>query len=668
MQTLTWYVKRLQRMSAREIAWRARGFVRDGVDRPRVAFGLIPDSQYDDAAAERVLANGIPLSHHPVGGWTGPSTAHWRDRLLKRADAIAAHRFTFFNLQDCHLGDPIDWNRDHETDTPAPMSFAASIDYRDARIAGDAKVVWEPSRHHQLVVLARAYRATGDLRYAREILAQMSSWLEQCPFGIGMQWRSPLELAIRVINWIWALDLIRPSGLLHGDPARRLVNALHLHVWDVARKYSRGSSANNHVIGEAAAVFMASTCLPGLVGAARWEAESRAILEAAIHNQTYPDGGSREQAFGYHVFVLQFLLLSAIAARRARADLSPAFLARLRLMADYTAAMVEGGPPPLYGDADDGYVLDVGADGRDPREWVAVARGFLDGALPLDVDAEHGESAYWLLERSPAGSAAPVRLSSRAFPDSGRYLLQHGTAGRGDAMSVLFDCGEFGFGAIAAHGHADSLAFTLRAGGIDVLIDPGTYDYFRYPDWRDYFRSTRAHNTIAIDGQEQSVPAGPFMWGARARSWCTAWAPRPDGGRVEGVHDGYVRLDDPVQHVRALDLDGSHGVLTITDRLHMAGDHRVELFFHFSEDAQVRLDGSAIEATGPFGSLRLEADPRLRPTLLQGSTTPPGGWVSRGYHRREPSTTVILSGRFQGDTTLLSRLTVKGLRPGSGTF
>jgi hypothetical protein len=672
MQTLTWYTNRLRRMTPREIAWRAQAFIRDQADRPRIALGAVPTAPYDDDRATAIFEGGVRLCEHAPRTPSAEASAasSWRERLVRHADAIADHRFSFFSLDDRHLGNPIDWNRDHESGIPAPLSFASSIDYRDQRVTGDAKVVWEPGRHHQLVVLGRAYRVTADERYAREAVSQIDSWLEQCPFGVGMHWRSPLEVAIRAINWVWTFDLIRPSGMLAGPTAARLLNALNLHAWDVARKYSRGSSANNHRIGEAAGVFIVSTCLPGLKDASRWREAGRRMLEEEIIEQTYPDGGSREQAFGYHMFVLQFLALAEIAARRAGEGFSASFLERLEGMFDFAAAMVEGGPAPSFGDADDGYVIDMG-DHRDPRGWLSVGAA-LCGRPDLACNTgSYGEAAYWLLGRSAgtstqAPSAAQRALASRAFADSGRYLLQSGTRGGADALSVLVDCGEHGFGSIAAHGHADALSFTLRAFGEDILVDPGTYDYFRFPEWREYFRSTRAHNTIVVDGVDQSEMLGAFMWGHRARASCRDWQPRAGGGRLEAAHDGYARLADPVDHTRHIELDGAARVLTITDQLTMRGAHDVSAYFHFSEACDVSAAGSAIEAVTPSGTVTLEADARLTATLLRASSDPIGGWVSRAYHRKAPSTTVVLSGRFHGDTRLVSRISIGSARRNQG--
>jgi hypothetical protein len=409
MQSLTWYTNRLRRMSPREIVWRAQAFIRDQADRPRIALGAVPTAPYGDVRAEAIFAGGVRLCEH------APAASAWRDRLVRQADAIANHRFSFFSLNDRHLGDPIDWNRDHESGTAAPRSFASAIDYRDPRVTGDAKVVWEPGRHHQLVVLGRAYRITGDERYAREAVAQIDSWLEQCPFGVGMHWRSPLELAIRAINWVWTFDLIRPSGILSGATAGRLLNALNLHAWEIARKYSRGSSANNHRIGEAAGVFIVSTCLPGLKDASRWREASRRMLEEEILEQTYPDGGSREQAFGYHLFVLQFLALAEIAARRAGQGFSTAFLERLEGMFAFAAAMIEGGPAPSFGDADDGYVIDMG-DERDPRGWLAVGAALCGKPDLACGNGSNGETAYW-------GSA--IHVASRGWSTHAEVARVH---------------------------------------------------------------------------------------------------------------------------------------------------------------------------------------------------------------------------------------------------
>lgn len=94
---------------------------------------------------------------------------------IRQADRIAENRLSFFNLQDRYLGDPIDWNDDHESGKEAPLGFAPSIDYRNFSVTADAKLVWEPNRHHHPVVLGRAYRATGDARYAVAIVEQLES-------------------------------------------------------------------------------------------------------------------------------------------------------------------------------------------------------------------------------------------------------------------------------------------------------------------------------------------------------------------------------------------------------------------------------------------------------------------------------------------------------------
>jgi hypothetical protein len=224
---------------------------------------------------------------------------------------------------------------------------------------------------------------------------------------------------------------------------------------------------------------------------------------------------------------------------------------------------------------------------------------------------------------------------------------------------VAFDCGELGFGAIAAHGHADALSFTLRAFGVDVLVDPGTYDYFTYPAWREYFRSTRAHNTVEVDGLDQSEMLGKFLWGRRAVARCLTWEPSAQGGRVVGEHDGYLRLPDPVRHRRTLHLDGERRVLTVHDELVARGAHRIAVSFHLAEHCEVASAGGGDHRiSAGTGELTLSLDARLTGQVLRGATSPIAGWISRGYHRRTPAPSIRAAGEIRGTTVLTTRIAI----------
>lgn len=672
--SLAWYLRRLQTMSAGELAWRAADRLRDAQLWVRLALRFEPRPRACDPAAGVACSDpGFRVCDVRVGEWALPERheeREWRDRLVAHAEQIAHHRLSFFDLVNHDLGDPIDWNRDHASGRKAPIRFAPLVDYRDYRVTGDAKVVWEPNRQHHLVVLGRAYHATGEVRYASAVVEQLESWLEQCPFGYGMNWRSPLELAIRLINWVWAIDLIRESGLVTGKLRSRLHHSIYLHLWEITRKYSRGSSANNHRIGEAAGVFIATSYFRELDDAGRWQRESRQILDEEIIAQTYSDGGSREQAVGYHVFVLQFFLLAGIVARNTGKDFPEVYWSRLEGMLEFLGALSEGGTaPPMIGDSDDGYVLDLG-DSRELRSLFCIGAGLFRRADFKAWAGSYAEPARWLLGRSSraefnALAAAPAAelLVSRALPDSGYYLLQCGHKGWGDRVSVVFDCGELGFKSIAAHGHADALSFALRAFGSDVFVDPGTYDYFSYPVWRAYFRSTRAHNTVVVDSLDQSTMLGPFLWGPRAQARCMAWEPRIQGGKVIGEHDGYRHLADPVRHRRTLELDERSRVLTIQDDIVAAGPHEIAAYFHLAEDAILSADGpNRYRIVVGGGTVTLEVDARLAVSVVTGSGEPIAGWISRAYHRKGPISTLIARGRCQGTGSYVSRIDIGAAR------
>jgi hypothetical protein len=304
---------------------------------------------------------------------------------------------------------------------------------------------------------------------------------------------------------------------------------------------------------------------------------------------------------------------------------------------------------PMIGDCDDAYVLDLGGRGQPVPTLMSIGAVLFNRSDFKALAGEFTEAAFWLL--GPEGRArfeeitsdAPqAMLGPRAVPDSGYYLLQQGRRDAAGRISVLFDCGELGLLSIAAHGHADALSIVLRVGGTDVLVDPGTYDYFTYPQWREYFRSTRAHNTVVIDDMDQSQMLGPFLWGRRARCRLLRWEPTAGGGVVSGEHDGYTHLSDPVIHRRTVTLRENAAGLSIRDDIIARGTHTVTISWHFAEHCTVEgAGGNRFHVDFGSGSATIALDPELSVSIAKGSENPIGGWVSRGYHHKVPSISLV---------------------------
>ena len=658
MQEINWYINRLRGMSVREILWRISSLIKSVIDHIRIRFDFLPDSSLiNDFENPKFRVSCVEPSCW--GEDTSPQHAEWRDTLVSKAEKISENKLSFFDLKNHFFGNPIDWHSDQSSGHSGPVAPIASVNYRDFPKYGDCKLVWEPNRHHHTVVLARAWRATGDKRYALAVVDQITSWMDSNPVGYGMNWRSPLELGIRLINWVWAIDLIWESGLVNGVFKARLLKSVHLHCWYVTRKYSKGSSANNHLVGEAAGVFIAASYFNCFKECGDWVNQSASILEKEIVSQSYGDGCTREQALGYQFFVLQFYLYAGHIGRLNNKAFSSAYIQRMKRMISFVSHMAEGAfLLPMFGDRDDGYVLDLGNRVEDVDALVDCFSR-MSGEMADKSDCVDSEASFWMFgnkQNSPDKLVAvEADLTSHAFPESGYYLLQSGSASKGNQVSLLFDCGELGYESIAAHGHADALSFSMRLNKVDLFVDPGTYDYFTFPEWRNYFRSTCAHNTLEIDGLDQSENLGPFMWGFKADSECMHWDPSDIGGKVAGKHKGYARLTDPVVHSRSLSLDAKEKTLSIEDCVSASLNHTASIYFHLSECARlISIENNCCYIDLQGREILLKLDSKLEVKAVTGQEAPIMGWMSRGYHCKEKTTTIIASSDFDAEQTFLS--------------
>ncbi|MEU1148772.1 alginate lyase family protein [Streptomyces sp. NPDC005863] len=630
-----WYLRRLSRMEPREVGGRAVDAVRRRRWRSELPYGPPVSGARFTAALPAEAIAAIP-----------PDAAK---RLVAEADRLMAGHVTFFGVDRDDLADP-DWWSDPKTGLSAPWEYAFDVPYRDEEVAGDVKQIWELSRHQYLTVLAAAYAVTGDERYAERVADHLRSWWAANPPLRGVHWISGIELGIRLLSWVWVRRLLDgwsgARGLFEDNPAA-LHQIWHHQRW-LAAFPSRGSSANNHVIAEAAGQFAAACAFGWFPASARWRDDALRSLERHLRGNTYPSGLNRELATEYHGLVLELGLAAVAEADAAGVPVPATVRAVLLRMTDALAAVVDNRlRPPRQGDADDGHGLVV--DGAGTDRW---------GSLLATGDAVFGRLDWWptvtgtdvrtpllaaLLRPygKPGTAHAVARPESRPahFADAGLTIL------RGpEEIWCRCDGGPHGFLSIAAHAHADALSVEVRHDGVDVLADPGTFCYHGQPEWRQYFRSTLGHNTLQLDDADQSVSGGPFLWTRHARSRVLI---AETGAASDGVsarwcaeHDGY----QDATHRRKVELTEERRELKVTDEVR--GPRRtVRLAFHLGPAVAVDLVDSRAVLTwsrdGEDRSAVLDLPAELSWRAHRGESEPPLGWYSPGFGRKEPATTLI---------------------------
>ncbi|MET9823439.1 alginate lyase family protein [Streptomyces sp. NPDC006349] len=648
-----WYLRRLSRMGPREVG----GRVGDAVRRRRWRSAPPKSPAVTGARFTAVLPAGTLAAVPPDAA----------KRLVAEADRLMDGHAEFFGVARDDLADP-DWAYDPKTGRRAPAGYAFDVPYRDEDAVGDIKQIWEPSRHQYLTRLAAAYALTGDDRYAERVAAHLRSWWAANPPLRSVHWTSGIELGIRLLSWVWVRRLLDgwpgAAALFEGNPVAR-DQIWHHQRW-LAAFPSRGSSANNHAVAETAGQFAAACAFGWFPASARWRAEALRSLDRHLRGNTFGSGLNRELATEYHGLVLELGLAALAEADAARVPVPPSVRLVLLRMTDALAAVVDGRlRPPRQGDADDGQGLVV--DGAGTDRW---------GSLLATGDAVFGRLDWWPVvtgtDVRTTLLAALVRPDADARPDAARRVRRPASRPGhfADAgLTVLrspsgiwcrCDGGPHGFLSIAAHAHADALAVEVRHDGVDVLADPGTFCYHGQPEWRRYFRSTLGHNTLQLDGGDQSASGGPFLWTRHARSRVLVAETSEEGpSRWLAEHDGY----GPSVHRRRVELDPASGRLRVVDEV--SGPRRaVRLAFHLGPAVAADLDGNRAVLTwavdGEERSAVLDLPGELSWRARRGETAPPLGWYSPGFGRKEPATTLVGTGFTDGSRGFTTVLGFRG--------
>jgi Heparinase II/III-like protein/Heparinase II/III N-terminus len=587
-----------------------------------------------------------------------------RALIVSFADEIRAGRYPFLGYGTVELGTRPKWNFDFISGTAWPYLR------RECRECirhdgSDVKVPYELSRLQFLPVLGKAHVLTGEESYRGAAKDLLSHWIRSNPVPLGVNWTLAMEAALRAMSICFLLNLLSPIRREEEPWLASVTRSLAQHLLYIEANIEFSHLlTSNHYLSDIVGLYCLSAFLDGEGMAAR-RCKYRQRIEAEMVQQVYEDGGDYEASTGYHVLVTQLFATALLLMRAERsAPPAPAFVGRLRMMFQFLNAVASpSGQLPQVGDCDDGRTELLVDDLQQmilypvsERNSLRVASLLGLGQLLLGEGVGPGDDAAWygLNASNPVpysephinpGSAGPTRI----LPKSGIGILKHGSA---ELLFFAIPNGIFGKG---SHTHNDKLSFVLRVAGKEVLCDSGTGCYTKDVATRNRLRSTAAHNTLLVDGQEQNHidarPLGLFIIGNEAAVSSMQAGREVQGYFLRASHTGYSSLG--VMHTRTIRVVEGELAIVIEDELKGDGVHDFELNLHLAPNRNAELT-----ATENGILCRITGDRQVQlivagPDCIQASVQPSP--VSATYGVTVPAVSV----RFRGRAAVPTRITTR---------
>lgn len=558
---------------------------------------LSPWASLDDAALLAHFRGPRPVRYYPV--------ADANETRTEKIDALLEGRFEF-NGETHTLGDPIEWLHNPSRD-----------------------VEWHILLHkfYYAVGLGLAFERSGEPRYVQRWVELIEGWMRATPPGFI----AADVTGRRVQNWVYSLHLFIGHAAHDTDalitPAfhRRLLLSLHEQVEYLCANLTE---KRNHRTLELYAIFLAGVVFPEMQRAAHWRAFALEQTVANLATDLLSDGVHCELSTDYHHLVLKNALNFRRLAALNGVAVPVSFDACLERGLEFSLHVHKpDGIAPSLSDGDARSHLDLlrqGAELFGRADMLYVASQGAQGTPPRERVAHFEASGYSIVRSSWGDAATPFR----------------------DSQYLVFDSGPLGEG---NHGHFDCLSFELAAFGRSLVVDPGRYTYSEAGDinWRVRFRGTAAHNTVCVDGRQQTryepKPIKPGTRHAAGTVRHKIGGPAPEARLVERQHGAQLDLLHGLAQSREYDAVHQRCIAFVDRRYWIVSDwlrsptaHDYLLNFQLGAEAETR----TLLASEQGVRLRSPGLLLLQPARAGQRTTLQPGWVSARYGDKQPAPAV----------------------------
>lgn len=484
----------------------------------------------------------------------------------------------------------------------------------------DNELRWQLHRHKWFTPMGKAYRISGDEKYAREWVYQYMDWIKKNPneqvkaevYELGsagevkgiaenarFAWR-PLEVSNRLQDQTVQFVLFVDADAFTPEFLTEFLVNYNAHARHIMGNYS---AQGNHLLFEAQRIVYAGAFFPEFKEAAAWRKSGVDILNREIGKQVYADGGQYELDPHYHLASINIFCkaLRMADANGFRSDFPDEYINTIKNMIEfYTYICFPDYSNPCFSDAKLG---DRPAEIANYKEWLKI---FPDSEWIRYMATEHREGA-------------PLPYLTKGALTSGFFAFRNGW--EPDATVMVVKAGPKG----EWHCQPDNGTFELWYNGRNLFPDSGSYVYAGDDEvmkLRNWFRQTCVHNTLTLDSKNLETTESKTL----------KWQPEGDVQVLVTENPHYAGL----KHRRTVFfVDGKYFV--IVDEA--IGDARgtVNLNYNLCE-GKVNIDKKTNTLTSAFdgqSNVKLQCFPEKPASLKEKE-----GWRSKSYRQREPRTAV----------------------------
>ncbi|SDQ15024.1 alginate lyase family protein [Virgibacillus salinus] len=446
-------------------------------------------------------------------------------KVRQKANDICDYKFTFLNITHQFKEQSVDWENDIDTDK-----------------------LWFYYLHYfeYLLVLIESYNLTKDKKYIDTAQELVNDWIDQTYPGQRNSWEA-YTISQRLIYWSYLWELLQETDAeLFKGFKDKFIGSVDQQARFLYSNLEK-DLANNHFTANGKALFWIGITFPFIKKSGTYLRVGIKVLHSQLIKEVREDGSQYENSTSYQVMTAKDYIEVLIYAKKNNISLPKEFFTYTEKMYEFILNILKPDKTlPLLNDSVKNYPVNV-------NELFAIAAVFFNrndfkfavGKQPLRyLFKVYGNEGLVRYNRLTASQ--PI-YKSLLLKGSNYGVMRSGW--ENGSNYLLFDAGSVGPNHNAGHAHADNLSVYLHANNEDIFIDPGTYEY-KAGEKRDYYRSTKAHNTIEVENENQTTFWGAFRPGYIAKSKLNYVDLNSSIEKFSALHDGYKRLKQCVTHKR----------------------------------------------------------------------------------------------------------------------